>query len=122
MVSIARWILLAGILATVVDAQESGLSRADALRRAQALASLGRKMFFDPALSGSGKLSCASCHDPAFAYGAPNAMPVQPGGKNMKLWGQRAVPSLRYLHVIPQFAEHYFDAGATGDDSVDNGP
>jgi cytochrome c peroxidase len=79
-------------------------------------------MFFDPSLSGSGKVSCASCHDPAFAYGPPNAMPVQPGGKNMTEWGMRAVPSLRYLQVIPQFTEHYFDPDSTGDDSVDNGP
>lgn len=122
MVSIARWILLAGILATVVDAQESGLSRADALRRAQALASLGRKMFFDPSLSGSGKLSCASCHDPAFAYGPPNHLPVQRGGRDMARWGTRAVPSLKYLQVIPQFTEHYFDSEAGGDESVDNGP
>jgi cytochrome c peroxidase len=40
----------------------------------------------------------------------------------MQRWGIRAVPSLRYLQVIPQFAEHSFDADITGDDSVDNGP
>ncbi len=40
----------------------------------------------------------------------------------MTLWGLRAVPSLRYLQVVPQFTEHYFDADAAGDDSVDNGP
>lgn len=79
-------------------------------------------MFLDPALSGSGKLSCASCHDPAFAYAPSNALPVQQGGKNLRRWGIRAVPSLRYLQVIPQFSEHSFDAESTGDDSPDNGP
>lgn len=30
---------------------------------------LGRKLFFDPRLSGSNYISCASCHNPAFAWG-----------------------------------------------------
>lgn len=79
-------------------------------------------MFFDPALSASGTVSCASCHDPHFAYGPPNSLPVQPAGKNMRQWGRRAVPSLRYLQVAPPFVEHYFDGDSNGDDSVDNGP
>jgi cytochrome c peroxidase len=79
-------------------------------------------MFFDPSLSASGKISCASCHDPAFAYGPPNARSFQLGGLNGNRSGIRAVPSLKYLQVIPQFAEHYFDSEVTGDDSVDNGP
>src|SRR5262249_43801792 len=37
-----------------------------------ALIALGRELFFDPALSASGKLACATCHDPAHAYGPPN--------------------------------------------------
>lgn len=90
-------------------------SREQALVRAHALAGLGRKLFFDPSLSASGKLSCASCHDPKFAYGPPNALAVQPGGI-------RAVPSLRYLQAIPQFTEHYFGSDDDADESIDNGP
>jgi cytochrome c peroxidase len=30
---------------------------------------LGRKLFFDPRLSGSGVTSCATCHNPAFNWG-----------------------------------------------------
>jgi cytochrome c peroxidase len=30
---------------------------------------LGRTLFFDPRLSGSGSISCASCHNPGFAWG-----------------------------------------------------
>jgi cytochrome c peroxidase len=30
---------------------------------------LGRMLFHEPRLSGSGTLSCASCHNPGFAYG-----------------------------------------------------
>ncbi len=107
-----------------VPAQEivQGLTRATAFSRADALADLGRKIFFDVSLSASGKLACASCHDPMFAYGPNNSRPVQRGGKDGKQWGTRAVPSLMYLQAVPQFTEHYFDADLTGDDSVDNGP
>jgi cytochrome c peroxidase len=50
------------------------LTRQEAHARARDLAALGRRIFFDEKLSGSGKsgkMSCASCHDPRFAYGAP---------------------------------------------------
>ena len=40
----------------------------------------------------------------------------------MQQWGRRAVPSLKYLQSVPQFTEHYFDAEASGNDSVDAGP
>src|SRR5689334_18599745 len=30
---------------------------------------LGKALFFDPRLSGSGALSCASCHNPALGWG-----------------------------------------------------
>jgi cytochrome c peroxidase len=30
---------------------------------------LGRQLFFDPRLSGSGVMSCATCHNPSFDYG-----------------------------------------------------
>jgi cytochrome c peroxidase len=29
---------------------------------------LGRRLFFDPLLSGNNKFSCATCHKPQFAY------------------------------------------------------
>ncbi|MEP6503173.1 MAG: cytochrome c peroxidase [Betaproteobacteria bacterium] len=69
------------------------------------LARLGQQMFFDKALSGSGRLSCASCHDPAHAYAAPNGLPVQAGGAHMTRAGVRAVPSLRYKEATPPYAD-----------------
>ena len=87
------------------------MSRADAKQRADELSALGKKMFFDPALSRNGRMSCSSCHDPVLAYGPPANLPM----------GKRAAPSLRYLQAIPQFTEHYFDSDR-GNDSVDNGP
>src|SRR5579884_2315037 len=98
------------------------LTRAAAEARARDLAALGRRRFFDPALSASGRHSCASCHDPRFAYGPPNDLSVQFGGKDLRRQGHRAAPSLRYLQKIPQFAEHFHDAETTGEDSADNGP
>lgn len=123
------WALLcAAVLAAGTVAAPSGytgpggLSRAEAFAQAKALAALGRKLFADPALSASGKLSCASCHDPAQAFGPPDAAPVERGGTDMRQIGFRAVPSLRYLQATPQFAEHYYDSDDDGDASVDNGP
>ncbi|MEP7101176.1 MAG: cytochrome c peroxidase [Burkholderiales bacterium] len=86
-----------------------------------ALTALGRAMFFDANLSASGRVSCASCHDPAHAYGPPNALAVQPGGSvPADRSGFRAAPSLRYGQSVPPFSEHFFDN--EGDDSVDMGP
>jgi cytochrome c peroxidase len=85
-----------------------------------AMTELGRRLFFDPQLSASGQMSCATCHDPAFAYGPPNDRSTQLGGVDMKSVGLRAAPALRYLQTVPPFAEHHFDEGV--DDSVDRGP
>jgi len=60
-------------------------------------------MFFDARLSASGKMSCATCHDPASAYGPPNDRSVQLGGRSGGVEGRRAVPSLRYLDRAPTF-------------------
>lgn len=97
-------------------------SRAAIFAETKELAALGRLLFFDKALSGSGRMSCASCHDPAYAYGPPNALSVQRGGPDLRQPGLRAVPSLRYLQAIPQFTEHYYDSDEEGDASIDNGP
>ena len=64
-----------------------------------AVAALGRKAFFDASLSASGRLACATCHDPAHAHAPGNALAVQLGGARLDRPGARAVPSLRYLHT-----------------------
>jgi cytochrome c peroxidase len=68
-----------------------------------AIASLGQKMFFDPSLSASGKMSCAFCHNPAHAYAPANSLAAQLGGPDMRQQGDRAVPSLTYLERTPRF-------------------
>ncbi len=83
------------------------------------LTTIGRAMFFDKTLSSNGRVACASCHDPGFAFGPSNSAAVQPGVRaNARAF--RATPSLRYLHSLPPFSEHHFDN--EGDDSVDLGP
>ena len=80
---------------------------------------LGRSLFFDQSLSVSGKMACASCHDPRFAYGPPNEQPTQLGGPDLKLAGLRAVPSLRYLQTVPAFTQHFYEEGGP---EADQGP
>jgi cytochrome c peroxidase len=113
---------LLGITATPAQTRDPGLSRPQAYERAAALGALGRKLFFDPSLSASGQMACATCHAPQRAFGPPNDLAVQLGGKDMRQAGMRAVPSLKYLQVVPQFTEHYFDSDEEGDSSIDNGP
>jgi cytochrome c peroxidase len=100
----------------------TGMSRAEARRLAAELGALGRAMFFDPAMSASGRMACATCHSPDHAFGPPNALAVQLGGSDMRQPGLRAVPSLKYLQVVPQFTEHFFDNEDEADESIDNGP
>ncbi len=97
-------------------------SAAAAYARVAAVTELGRKLFFDPRLSASGQMACASCHDPAHGFSAPNARSVQLGGPDMQHAGTRAVPSLMYGQTVPAFSEHYFESEDEGDESVDQGP
>ncbi|MDE2269835.1 MAG: cytochrome-c peroxidase [Betaproteobacteria bacterium] len=97
-----------------------------------AVALLGRQLFFDTALSASGKQSCASCHDPANGYNPPpgrpkagfaplggseptasvgaqqspppGSGPVMLGGPNMTSPGFRPPPSLAYLYRQQPFS------------------
>lgn len=123
LVLLAVAMMLVATTAAAVDGLSPGpLSRAEANARAAALADLGKRMFFDPSLSASGKLACSSCHDPAHGFGPANALDVEIGGPNMDMPGVRAAPSLTYLQADPQFTEHFFDSEDEGDESVDNGP
>ena len=69
---------------------------------------LGRLIFFDKSLSASGKIACATCHDPQHAYAQSNALAAQLGGPNRTTPGVRAVPSLRYvLNRTPRWSKQY---------------
>jgi len=77
------------------------------------LSDLGRRIFMDPAYSASGRQSCASCHDPAKAFGPPNARPVQAGGPDLDRLGFRNTPSLRYAHAPIAFTQHFLESEVT---------
>jgi len=84
------------------------------------LTALGRLMFSDPGLSASGKVSCASCHDPTTAFG-PNARTPSPFMDDDPAHdGTRAIPSLRYAQFTIRFTEHTTDDEETH--GVDGGP
>ncbi len=83
---------------------------------------LGARIFADPSLSASGRQSCASCHDPAHAFGPPNALSVQLGGADLEHPGTRNAPSLMYLQTTIPFTEHYIDdEDGHGDDAGPTG-
>ena len=107
----------------VAAGQPAGaMSRAAVRRQAALLAALGRALFFDARLSASGRQACASCHDPGHAFGPANARAVQLGGGDLRQPGLRAVPSIKYVQVVPAFTEHFFASEDDADPSVDNGP
>lgn len=97
-------------------------SAAATYARSTAIAELGRELFFDPTLSASGRMSCATCHDPAHGFSASDASPVRTGGADLGQPGLRAIPSLMYGSFVPAFSEYFFESDDDGDGSVDQGP
>jgi cytochrome c peroxidase len=90
-------------------------------RPLSAVAQVGRAIFLDSSLSASGQMSCATCHDPAYAYGpTPNA-PLRTLAQDA-IGVTRSVPSLRYLYRSPDFSigPELNDADAASAPSVPN--
>jgi cytochrome c peroxidase len=126
---LGRGALALGVALAVASAPAPGaepqrpMTLAEARARAAALLDLGRRLFNEPALSASGRMSCASCHDPAFGFTPANALPVQLGGADGRQPGTRAVPTLTYLQAAPPFNEHFVGGEEDGPlDGVDEGP
>ncbi|MGH0248543.1 cytochrome-c peroxidase [Sinorhizobium meliloti] len=66
-------------------------------RVSREIISLGSMLFFEPRLSGSGKTSCATCHDPAFAFSDPRPVSVSDNGVKQI----RNAPSLYNVGYLP---------------------
>jgi len=79
------------------------------------LAQIGELAFLERVLASSGRMSCATCHDPAFHHGPPNTNPVQVGGTLMTEFGLRAAPSIRYLERQPAFDREGLYGGLMAD-------
>jgi cytochrome c peroxidase len=90
---------------------------------------LGRRLFFDPALSITGRYSCASCHDPVRSYSDGLAVAVGATGQStphsaMALvnvaynvsygWTTREVRSLESQMLQPLLNEHPIELGLKG--------
>jgi len=72
------------------------------------MAALGEKIFHDASLSSSGRLACASCHDPA--HGSADNNDVPNGGPQLADPGLRNAPPIAYAAFAPAF---YFDKEGT---------
>jgi cytochrome c peroxidase len=96
-------LLVAATLGVCVESAAVGATGSDTTLSLAAQA--GRQLFFDKRLSASGKMACATCHDPEHAYGPPNDLAVQPGGPKLSDAGARAVPSLRYQELTPPYED-----------------
>lgn len=66
-------------------------------------AALGEKIFNDLTLSASGRMSCATCHDPSLGHASPFSTPVVLGGPALDQPGGRQSPSIRYLRFNTPF-------------------
>lgn len=93
---------------------------------------LGEKLFFDVALSFNQSQSCATCHQPQFAFAEPRKVSVGASGQVLRRNAQALVnvaynPNLTWAHngltrieqqiLIPMFAEDPIELGITGHES-----
>ncbi len=109
---------LTGVLMLLLAACQGGGGET-APATTSALAQLGERIYHDRNLSGSGRMSCATCHDPLFTHGPPNALAVQVGGTFETEFGVRAAPSLRYLERQPPFDATLRRGGLMADGRAD---
>ena len=112
--------VMAVLLCGAALARAQSVAPPPAVTALSATAQLGRQIFFDPSLSASGQLSCASCHSPAYSYSSPNGGFGPAGGAQLNQPALRAVPSLRYLDHTPRFTRHYYVDH--GEEREDEGP
>jgi len=90
---------------------------------------LGRRLFFDPRLSGTGRYSCASCHDPARAYTDGRALALGATGESLPHnamalvnvaynisfgWDRPDLTSLEQQMLVPMLNEHPVELGLAG--------
>ncbi len=67
------------------------------------VALIGQEIFKDVSLSGSGQMSCATCHDPDLGHASPFTTSVAFGGVNLDMPGLRLPPAIRYLRFNTAF-------------------
>lgn len=101
------WLVVSAMLAAACGGGDGGNGTSSTASAStdtlSPMAQVGKQIFFDQALSASGKQSCASCHDPARGFADPNNLAVSIGGPNSDLPGLRNAPSLNYASFTPNF-------------------
>jgi cytochrome c peroxidase len=115
---VASVVLLAGLIITGLVAAADG-------NPLTPLEQLGRELYFDENLSEPAGQSCASCHDPAFAFVDPDEKIPVSEGVIPGLFGTRNSPSAAYAMYAPIFhfdaseglwiGGQFWDGRATGD-------
>ncbi|MDM7861926.1 di-heme enzyme [Alteromonas sp. ASW11-36] len=95
----------------------------------EAKVTLGKALFFEPALSGNGAMSCSTCHMPELAFSEPrrhstgstgdvvkrNAMALVNVAYNGSLtWAHDGLNTIEQQLMIPLFGEHPVEMGITG--------
>ncbi len=114
--------LVAFGLAGARAGDDTGLTRPQAYARAAALEALGRKLFFDPALSASGQMACADLPRSGARLFAGQRSRRATRRQGHAPAGPARGALAHYLQAVPPFTEHYHDSDDEGDDSIDNGP
>jgi cytochrome c peroxidase len=116
------WIVLS--LLTACSADSAANAASDILQRPKGLAGvelvtaadnpltaakaeLGKQLFFDPRLSGSGTMACAACHLPERAFTDGKALSVRDDGKS----NTRNSPT---MHNVGYYERLYWDGRAKG--------
>lgn len=92
-ITISALLLMALVFGAVSFADAGGKQR---LRKDEALVELGRRLFFDPTVSRSGKNSCASCHEPEHGFSDPDRVSLDDLGPT-----RRHSQPLLDLHLNP---------------------
>jgi cytochrome c peroxidase len=90
------------------DARTAITAGPDAVSATSALVDVGRRIFFDPALSEPPGTSCATCHDPARGFAGGNVAPsgVSRGSRAGHV-ARRTTPSVLYLRFVRRFHYHW---------------
>lgn len=82
LVAIAAVVVTASVQA---DKESAELGPLPALKTDQAKAELGKRLFFDPRLSGDAAISCAHCHEPENGFAHSDALsPGYPGNEHFR--------------------------------------
>ncbi|MDD5037292.1 MAG: cytochrome-c peroxidase, partial [Methylococcaceae bacterium] len=81
-------------------------------------ARLGQKLFFDTNLSSPPGQSCATCHDPAYAFSDPDQNTPTSVGALPRLKGKRNAPTVLYAAYSPPF-RHDRTEGYSGGQFLD---